>query len=228
MYAVVAIFIGTAIAFWQYDWIITVLKAPAPADTFFIYNRLTEGFSVSMRVSVIAGLIIAMPVVMYELLMFILPALTGKEKRTVLLILPWVLLMFFGGVYFGYRYLIPPALKFLLGFGVDLATPMINLGDYVSFILRLLMLIGALFELPVVTTFLARMGVVSWRWLNGKRKVVIIGAFVVAAALTPTPDIFNQTMVAGTVIILYEISIWLAWLVEKRKKKPGETLITSA
>jgi sec-independent protein translocase protein TatC len=218
IWSLIAVVIATLIAFWQYNWIIELLKQPA-GDVSFIYNKLTEGFSVSMRVSFISGIVLAMPVIMYNLLMFVMPALTSKEKRTVLLILPWVLLMFFGGVYFGWRFLIPPALSFLLGFGSGVATYLLTLGDYINFVTRLILVIGLIFEMPVVTTFLTRIGVLSYRWLAGKRKIWIILAFVTAAIITPTPDAINQSIVAGTLIVLYEISIWLAWIVDKNKKK---------
>jgi len=218
MWSFIAVIVTTALAFWKYNWIIEILKQPA-GDVSFIYNKLTEGFSISMRVSFIAGIILAMPVIMYNLMMFLIPALTSKEKRMVLFILPWVLIMFFGGVYFGWRFLIPPALSFLLGFGADVATYLLNLGDYVNFVTRLILVIGIIFEMPVVTTFLTRIGVLSYRWMANKRKIWIILAFVISAVITPTPDAINQMIVAGTLVVLYEISIWLAWLVDKNKKK---------
>ncbi len=218
MWSFIAVIVTTALAFWKYNWIIEILKQPA-GDVSFIYNKLTEGFSISMRVSFIAGIVLAMPVIMYNLMMFVMPALTSKEKRMVLLILPWVLIMFFGGVYFGWRFLIPPALNFLLGFGADVATYLLNLGDYVNFVTRLILVIGLIFEMPVVTTFLTRIGVLSYRWMANKRKIWIILAFVISAVITPTPDAINQSIVAGTLIVLFEVSIWLAWLVDKNKKK---------
>jgi sec-independent protein translocase protein TatC len=218
LWSFIAIGVGTGVAFWQYSWLIEKLQAPAPPTVEFIYTKAAEGFSVSMRVSFIAGIVIAMPVIMYNLLMFILPALHTREKRLVLFILPWVLTMFFGGIIFGYYLLLPPALGFLLNFGADVAKYMLSLGEYVNFVTRLLLIIGLVFELPVVTTFLARIGVISHRWLAGKRKIMIILSFVASAAITPTPDAINQSIVAGTLIVLYELSIWLAWLVEKRKK----------
>jgi len=227
MWSLVFIGAGTGVAFWQYSRIIDLLKRPAEnaGDVTFIYNKITEGFSVSMRVSLTAGVILAMPFIMYHLLMFIIPALNQREKRLVFIILPWVLLMFFGGVFFGYQFLIPPATGFLVNFGADVANYLLNLGDYVNFVTRLLLVIGVIFEMPVVTTFLARIGILSSKWLGSKRKIWIIIAFVVSAIITPTPDAVNQSIVAGTLSVLYEVSIWMAWLVERRKKK--SELVTS-
>jgi sec-independent protein translocase protein TatC len=149
--------------------------------------------------------------------MFVAPALKPKEKRYVYLILPWIALMFAGGVVFGYFILIPPAIKILTSLGNEYATPMIKIGNYVSVVTRLLLTIGLVFELPVVSTFLARLGVVSYKWLAGKRKWAIILAFILAAIITPTFDPINQTLVAVPLILLYELSIWLARLVQRKR-----------
>ncbi len=126
--------------------------------------------------------------------------------------------MFLGGVVFGYFILIPPAMRFLLTFGSDIAMPQIKIGNYISIVTRLLLAIGLVFEMPVVTTFLARIGIVKPEWLASKRKMAIVVAFVVAAIITPTYDPINQSLVAVPLIVLYEMSIWLAKLVYRRKQ----------
>lgn len=218
LWSLIAVVITTAIAFWKADWIFEVLKKPA-GDVQFVFIEVTEGFSTYMKVCFVSGIIVAMPFIMYNLLMFIIPALTGREKRMVLLILPWVLVMFYGGIIFGYYFLVPPATGFLLSFGSNVATIQPRMSNYVNFIMQLLLIIGLMFEMPVVTTFLTRIGVLSYRWMAGKRKIWVILAFVISAVITPTPDAINQSIVAGTLVVLYEISIWLAWLVDKSKKK---------
>ena len=130
--------------------------------------------------------------------------------------------MFAGGVAFGYFILIPPATRFLLSFGADIASPEIRIGNYISLITRLLLSIGLVFELPVITTFLARLGVITSSWLASKRKISIILAFILAAIITPTFDPINQTLVAAPLIILYEMSIWLAKLVQRRKPREAK------
>ena len=218
LWSLISVFIAAGIAFWQADRIFEILKKPA-GDVPFVFIEVTEGFATYMKVCFVAGIILAMPFIMYNLLMFIVPALTSREKRIVLLILPWILIMFYGGVVFGYYYLVPPATGFLLSFGSNVATIQPRMSNYVNFIMQLLLIIGLMFEMPVVTTFLTRIGVLSYRWMAGKRKIWIMLAFVIAAAITPTPDAINQSIVAGTLVVLYEISIWLAWLVDKWKKK---------
>jgi len=135
--------------------------------------------------------------------MFVSPALTHKERKYVYLILPWIALMFLGGVAFGYFIQIPPATKFLITFGSEIATPQIKIGNYISIVSRLLVAIGLVFEMPVVTTFLSRLGIITPKWLANKRKVAIIFAFILGAIITPTFDPINQTLVAAPLIILY-------------------------
>ena len=189
-----------------------------PADNMqFVYIDVTEMMSIYMKVCLASGLVIAMPYMIYHFVMFVSPGLTSKEKKSVYLIVPWVGIMFIVGVVFGYLVLLPPALRFLLTFGTDIAVPQIRIENYVSVVVRLLLAIGLVFELPVLITFLARLGVVTSKWLANKRKWALLMAFVLAALITPTMDPINQSIVAAPLIILYEISIWLAWLVQKRK-----------
>jgi sec-independent protein translocase protein TatC len=190
-----------------------------PQEIDLVFIEMTEGFGTYMRVCIVAGLIASMPIIVYHLIMFVMPALTRRERRGVFLILPWITLMFAAGVYFGYEYLIPPALKFLLTFSADVAEAQIRMGNYVNFVARLLLVIGIMFELPVITSFLARMGIIDHKWLATKRRWFILVSFVLAAIITPTWDPVNQSIVAGTLVVLYEFSIWLALIFQKRRPK---------
>ncbi len=214
----IAVAITSLVSFIFAKQIFDILILPA-GEIDLIYIEMTEMIGTYMRVSLASGIILAMPYLIYQVIMFISPALTRKEKKYVYLILPWVTLMFVGGVAFSYFILIPPATKFLITFGSDIATPQIKIGNYISIITRLLVAIGLVFELPVLTTFLARIGVITPKWLADKRKLAIILAFILAAIITPTFDPINQSLVAIPLIILYEMSIWLAKLVHRGKKK---------
>jgi sec-independent protein translocase protein TatC len=218
LWSAIAVVVTTSVCFFFISDIKDILTAPA-GDINLIFIEITEGFSTSMRIALMAGIVLAMPFLIYQFLMFVIPALTRRERRMVYIILPFVTIMFAGGIVFGYFFLIPPATKFLLSFGSALAEPQIRISDYINFITRLLVAIGILFELPVLTSFLARIGVITSKWLASRRKIVIIISFVVAAIITPTPDAVNQSIVAGTMIVLYEISIWMAWLVQRRRAK---------
>lgn len=201
-----------------FDFLVGKLHLSPSPSIYLIATELTERFGVYMKVCLVAGIILAMPYLLYELVMFVSPALTAKEKRYVYIIFPWVSLMFIVGVIFAYFILLPPAITFLLNFGNDIATAQIRIENYISVVTRLLLAVGLIFELPVMITFLARIGVVSPKWLAEKRKFAFILAFVVGGIITPTFDPVNQSLVSIPLILLYEISIWLAKLVYRKKK----------
>jgi sec-independent protein translocase protein TatC len=214
--SVIAVVIGSLISFIFARQIFYILILPTGGID-LIYIEMTEMIGTYMRVCLASGVFLAMPYIVYQGIMFVSPALTRKEKKYVYLILPWIGLMFIIGVVFGYFILIPPATRFLLTFGSDIATPQIKVGNYISIITRLLLAIGFAFEMPVVTTFLARIGVLKAKWLSDKRKTAIIGSFILAALITPTFDPINQSLVALPLIGLYELSILLAKLVSREK-----------
>jgi len=214
--SVIVVAVASLIAFVFYKWIFYILKLPAEGIN-LVFIEMTEMLGTIMKVCLLAGIILAMPYLVYEGIMFVSPALTPREKKYVYIVLPWIALMFMGGVAFGYFILIPPATKFLISFGSDIASPEIRVGNYVSVVARLLLAIGIVFEMPVITTFLARLGVLKPKWLSDHRRAAIIFAFILAAIITPTFDPINQSLVAVPLIVLYEMSIWLARLVQKRQ-----------
>ena len=216
IWSIIGVAITTAISFIFYERIFDILMLPAQ-DTELVFIEMTEMVGTIMRVCFASGLILAMPYLTLQAIMFVLPALTRREKKYVYVILPWIALMFMAGVVFGYFILTPPATSFLLTFGSDIAIPQIKIGNYISFITRLLLAIGLVFETPVVITFLARIGIINSEWLARKRKMAIIVAFLLAAIITPTFDPINQSLVAVPLIILYELGIWLAKLVQRKK-----------
>ena len=219
--SLIAVAITSIVSFIYYKDIFNILTYKCsfyPAlDINLQFIEMTEMIGTIMRVSLVSGIILAMPYLTYELIMFVSPALNRKEKKYVYLILPWIALMFAAGVTFSYFILIPRAANFLITWGSDIATPQIKIGNYISTVTRLLLAIGLVFEMPVVTTFLSRLGVISPKWLADKRKAAIILAFILAAIITPTIDPINQSLVAAPLIVLYEMSIWLAKLVYKKK-----------
>ncbi len=218
-----AVLIGTVVALVFYEDIIELLLRPAdelssdegPAR--LIYTELTEMIAVTVRVSILGGLVLAFPVVLYQAIMFVAPGLTKRERRFLLAFMPGVILSFIGGVAFGYFILIPPAVNFLLSWGSDLATPMIRIGNYVSIMVTLLFWLGMVFETPVVMFLLAKLGVVSWRTYARWRRYWILVAFILGALITPTFDPVNQALVAAPLIVLYEVGIWLSRFAARRR-----------
>lgn len=224
---IIAVSITSIIAFAFAKQIFHILILPTQGIN-LIYIEMTEMIGTYMKVCLASGIILAMPYLIYELLVFVLPALAPKERKKVFLILPWAALMFMGGVAFAYFVLLPPATKFLTTFGSEIATPQIKIGNYISVVTRLLLAIGCVFEMPLLTTFLARLGVITPKWLSSKRKLAVIFAFILAAIITPTFDPINQSLVAVPLIILYEMCIWLAKLVQRRQPRVAESLPTPA
>jgi sec-independent protein translocase protein TatC len=216
----IAVVIGVIVAFVFHRWIFFVLQYPAAGLEFYAF-QVTEGMSTIMLVSFVGGVILAMPVIIYQGLMFVTPALTPGEKKWVYIIIPWVFLMFLGGVAFGYFMLAPWTIWFLENFTSSVALLYPSIGNYVSFLAKLLLLTGLVFEMPVVATFLARIGVLKPEWLTGKRSWAIILAFVMAAVITP-PDPITQVLLAIPLILLYEISIFLVKIVYRRRQRAAE------
>ena len=224
--SVLALVITTIISFVFADQIFHFLLKPA-GNISLIYTEMTEMIGIYMIVSLAGGIVLAMPFFVYQIIMFVSPALTRREKRYVYIALPWITLMFIGGVAFGYYILLPPAMHFLLSFGSDIASPYIKIGNYITLVTRLLIAIGAVFETPVIITLLSHLGIVSPGWLAKKRKWAFLAAFILAAVITPTMDPINQSLVAGPLIVLYELSIWLSRLVYQRKGKTVGSPVSS-
>ncbi len=201
-----------------FDFLTSRLHLFPPPTMNLVFIDTTEMIGTYMKVCLISGLILAMPYVTYEVAMFISPALTKQErKRFIYTALPWVGLMFVIGVLFTYFIMLPPATRFMVTFGSDIATPQIRIGNYISTITRLLLAVGLVFEMPVVATVLARFGLVQPKWLASKRKWAVIIAIILGGIITPTVDPVNQLLVSLPLILLYEVSIWLTRLVYKKK-----------
>ena len=214
---VIALLLTTIICFVFTEQIFRILTLPVTGTGLkLVYIDMTEMLGTYMMVSLSAGIALAMPYLVYQVLMFIFPGLTPVERRYVMVALPWIVFMFVAGVAFSYFVLMPPAIRFLLTFGSDIAVPQIRIGSYITLVTRVMLATGVIFELPVISTFLARLGIITSSWLASKRKIAIIGAFVLGAIITPTFDPINQSLVSGPLIILFEMSIWLAKLVQKR------------
>jgi len=226
--SIIVLVITVIISFVFYQQIFQILIYPAPEGITLQAVKMTEMLGTTMRVALICGIILAMPYLTYEFIMFVSPALTRREKKYVYLILPWIALMFAGGVVFAYYILIPRITGFLIGWGSNIVTVQPMFSDYVNVVTRLLLVTGLIFEMPVLTTFLSRIGIIKPQWLSSRRKPAIIIAFILAAIITPTIDPINQCLVALPLIILYEMSIWLSKLVYRRKSSADQAVEPSS
>lgn len=173
-----------------------------------------------MKIAFFTSLILTSPFIMYQVWQFIAPALMPQEKK---LVVPFVLsstLLFLGGILFGYFVVLPPAFAFFVSFNNDYLRAMISFADYLSLFMRFLLGFGISFQLPVVIFFLARLGIVNNQMLIKHRKYAILGIFVLAAVLTPSPDALSQVLMAMPLIFLYEVSIFVAKFAAKKKELP--------
>lgn len=212
--SMVALLVGSAICFYFYEEILTLLLTPARRvagdDVTIIYTEITELLSTTVKVSMLGGLVLALPVILYNVIRFVAPGLTPKERRILFSFLPAAVLAFVAGMAFGYFVMIPPALKFLLTFGGDIAEPLIRISNMINIMIRLLFWLGIAFETPLVMYVLATLGIVNARGFARFRRLWLVVSFVIAAAITPTIDPLNQAVVAGPLIVLYELGVLLA------------------
>jgi sec-independent protein translocase protein TatC len=174
-----------------------------------------ENIVTYFRVALLGGVAVGMPMVVYQLMAFVTPALTPREKRWLIPIVIGASLAFVGGMAFGYYVVLPITVKFLLTFGSDVAQPNIRIGNYIDFVTRMLLILGLTFETPLFVMGLAKVGVVNARKLLKMWRFAIVGAFLVSAIVTPTIDPVTQSLVAGPIIVLYFVGILLAWLVRR-------------
>jgi sec-independent protein translocase protein TatC len=204
------------------------LLAAMPPDEKLIYTGLPEAFFTYLKVALLAGALLAVPVIIYQLWMFIAPGLYDRERRLVMPIVFLSSLFFLGGALFGYFVVFPFGFEFFMGFASDYVKPLPSMKEYLSFSAKLLFAFGVVFELPLFITFLARLGIVSVPFLKAKRKYAILLFFVFAAILTP-PDVITQVFMAGPLILLYEVSIVGARVFGKKgaKSDAGETQETA-
>ena len=228
MRSLYALLAGLAIALPFSQQIMDYLAKPA-RDTGhnLVFLALTEAFWVQMKIGLIAGLFIAAPAILWQVWRFISPGLHGHEKKYAA---PFVVigsLLFLGGGAFALKVVTPFAIQFLLSYERPGLQAMISIGSYVDFLLKFTVAFGAVFELPLALTILARMGVVNAKMLARNRKYAILGAFIAAAILTPTPDMFNQALMAGPLIVLYEVGILCARIFGK-KATPAPVIESAA
>ncbi len=175
-----------------------------------MFVDVTEMFGVMMKVSMLSGFILASPIILLQIILFVSPGLTTSEKRYLYLFLPGVLLSFFSGAAFAYYVLIPPAMDFLINFGGNIAEPMIRISNYVNLVIMLIFWLGLVFETPIVMFILAKTRVVSSSTFRSWRRYWIVVAFILGAFITPTFDPINQALVAIPLIALFEIGTILS------------------
>ena len=221
----IAIGVGFAVAYFFKEKLFQILTRPLmkvmQSGDKLIFTGLPEAFFAYLKVALLTGIILAAPVLLYQFWLFVAPGLYQKERKLLIPIVFLSTLFFVGGAFFGYFIVFPFGFKFFLGFASETIRPMPSMKEYLSFATKLLLAFGVVFELPIVITFMARLGIVSVEFLKKNRKYALLIFFAGAAILTP-PDVITQLMMAFPLMILYEISIIGAKIFGKKKESDEE------
>ncbi|MGB9730824.1 MULTISPECIES: twin-arginine translocase subunit TatC [Calditerrivibrio] len=218
----IALTIVFSICYWKSVYLFQFIKKPLilfmPPNSSLSMLKLTEGFLTELKLSFMAAVFFAMPYILYELWKFIAPGLYTHERKYVSGFVISASFLFFFGSFFCYQFVLPIAFKFFLTYATDGITANLSLTWYLSFVVKLMLGFGVVFELPVIVFFLAKIGLVTEDMLKKYRGYSIVGIFIIAAILTP-PDVVSQVLMAIPLLILYEISIFVAKIFGKKKGK---------
>lgn len=198
----------------SYPYVVVLSKSPPE----LIFVAPAEAFWAHIKIGFLSGLLLATPFLLFEVWRFVSPGLLQRERRYAL---PFVVLgttFFFFGLAFCYFVVLPFAMNFLLTYKTEHLTPMLSIGLFIDFTVKFLLAFGLIFQLPLLISLAARLGLVTSQFLSRNRKYAILLSFVIAAILTPTPDVFNQALMAGPLCLLYEVGIVAARLIEKARR----------
>ena len=221
---IIYVAVGFFVCWWKVEKIYDIMQRPMMdalrangMSEKLVYTNPTEPFNLYLKVAALAGLFLTSPLVLYQVWLFIAPGLYRKEKKYVVPFMVSTILLFAAGGYFGYRFVYPYALNFLIGFSKQFQ-PMITIGEYTSLFLTVILGMGLIFEMPILIFFLALMGIVSagFMWKNFRYAILVI--FVIAAIVTPTTDMLNMCIFAAPMVVLYALSIGVAWLVHPKQR----------
>ncbi|MBQ7585227.1 MAG: twin-arginine translocase subunit TatC [Desulfovibrionaceae bacterium] len=219
--ATIAVFLAFIACWVVVDPIFNTLVDPLlkalPKGSHAIYTTLPEGFFTRMYIAFVGGVFVASPWIFYQIWSFIAPGLYEEEKRFILPIAFISAFFFIGGGLFCFHIVFPFAFSFFVSFATEEIVAMPKVSDYLNFVLKLLLAFGLIFEMPLFSFFLSRLGLISAQLMRNVRKYAILVIFIVAAILTP-PDVVSQLLMAGPMLLLYEISILIAAAFGKKKK----------
>ena len=202
-----------------FDALVDPLLKVLPDGSHAIYTTLPEGFFTRMHISFVAGVFVSSPVIFYQIWSFIAPGLYEEEKRHILPVAFMSAFFFISGGAFCYFIVFPQAFAFFVSYATDSIVAMPKVSDYLSFVLKLILAFGLVFEMPLFAFFLSRMGIITAELMRRVRRYAILGIFIVAAILSP-PDVVSQLLMAAPMLVLYEISIYVA--VAFGKKPPAK------
>ena len=200
--SLLAVVVGSCVGYFFIDEIMTKMAEPVGK---LYFMQPSEAFFTYLKMDVFVGFLIALPVIFYHVWKFFLPALTTSERTVLSIVVPLSVLLFFAGLAFSFFLVLPTAIRFFMSFGSEDLTAMFSLGRYFDFMLTFVLPFGFVFELPLVIIVLGKLGLLTSEFLGKYQRIVIFMSFVIGAIITPTPDIFTQSMIALPMILLYEV-----------------------
>ena len=203
------------------EWMMAPVKHALPVGTSMIAVEIQETFFTAMKVAFFAGFIISLPVIFWQLWLFLAPGLYDHEKKLVVPFVFFATLMFLLGASFAYYIVVPVGFDFLIAFGNSVVSVLPSIGKYVGFFTKLLIGFGIAFELPVITFFLAKIGIVNDQMLKDFFRYAVVLIFIISAILTP-PDVISQVLMAAPLLILYGVSIYIAKVFNPAQKEEEE------
>jgi len=247
--AAISVLVFTGIAFWKYDFIFNNIIMGPFHPNFWTYRMLcrfgtgmcvthingtiinTEmagQFMLQLNSSVMIGVIISIPYILFEIWRFIKPALLAKERKAAQGFVFYASVLFAIGILFGYYIIAPESISFLAGYSVsDTIHNQFTISSYLSMVATITLIIGIVFELPIVIYILAAIGILTGTWMRKTRRYSVIVLLIIGAIISPSPDFFTTIISTIPLFLLYEVGIWVATVVEKRKLKAHDELMAS-
>ncbi|WP_368030532.1 twin-arginine translocase subunit TatC [Arcobacter sp. s6] len=203
------------------NWMMVPVEAVLPKNSQMVAVEIQETFFTALKVAFFAGFIVSLPVIFWQLWLFLAPGLYDHEKKLVIPFVFFATLMFLSGSAFAYYIVVPVGFEFLINFGSTVVTVLPSIGKYVGFFTKLLIGFGIAFELPVITFFLAKIGLVDDKMLKNFFRYAIVLIFIISALLTP-PDVISQLLMAAPLTLLYGVSIYIAKVFNPAPKEENE------
>ncbi|BAF59891.1 Sec-independent protein secretion pathway component TatC [Pelotomaculum thermopropionicum SI] len=224
--SILGTFVLAVAAYFYIDKILAVLLEPLTSSgNKIIFTGVTEAFFVKIKLSVFIGFLAALPVILWQVWSFIIPALKKNERFYFTLFVVLSFICFIGGIVFSFFGVYRLGVMFMLRFAGPELVPMLTIDKYISFTITFLLPFGLVFELPLISFILARLELINYRFLAKNRRYALLIIVVAAAVLTPTPDVITCLIVSGPMYLLYEASAWIVRIVERgtaRRKRREE------
>ena len=209
----VATGLGSVVGYYYIQEIMHYITLPAGK---LYYMQPAEAFFTYLKVACVAGFLLALPIIFWQVWRFFLPALTTRERMVLGIVVPTSVVLFFCGLAFSFFLVLPAGIKFFLGFGNTELEALLSVDKYFDFVIMFVLPFGFIFELPLVMTIMGKMGLITSAFLKKYQRIIIFLSFVVGALITPTPDVFTQSMIALPIIVLYEVGYFIVRYILRR------------